>query len=269
MRRTRSFVLIIISDSLLRAGSAQAGMGVPIPNFPDYEELPQIRSLSPWFDARLQTLSFFLVALFVIAIVVRWMWNLLRRDWPKLPEMTYRGAFVTTGLWALLSIVVLTMISGARELMTPGAWKQHGWTYQLNDKTSTASLTHPDMELVIRMNKRYEGMKLFEAWVQKYAKEHGKYPDASEAGPYWEVPTYPGQHYLIRNDLTPDDWGDILAFEPFSEGPCYTVTIGGDIGMVEQSVVQELRANFPKPVTPMPKSLEGGPPPPVQKSPSL
>lgn len=34
-------------------------------------------------------------------------------------------------LWGLLFIVVLAMISGARELMTPGAWEKQGATYRL------------------------------------------------------------------------------------------------------------------------------------------
>ena len=34
-------------------------------------------------------------------------------------------------LWGLLFMLVLTMISGARELLTPGAWEKKGATYQL------------------------------------------------------------------------------------------------------------------------------------------
>ena len=30
--------------------------------------------------------------------------------------------------------VVLAMISGARELMTPGAWEKHGATYRLKEE---------------------------------------------------------------------------------------------------------------------------------------
>ncbi len=34
-------------------------------------------------------------------------------------------------IWGLLFVLVLTMISGARELMTPGAWEKEGFTYVL------------------------------------------------------------------------------------------------------------------------------------------
>jgi hypothetical protein len=37
-------------------------------------------------------------------------------------------------LWGLLFLLILTMISGARELMTPGAWEKHGSTYRLKDE---------------------------------------------------------------------------------------------------------------------------------------
>ncbi len=36
-------------------------------------------------------------------------------------------------LWGLLFTVVLAMISGARELMTPGAWEKQGATYRLKE----------------------------------------------------------------------------------------------------------------------------------------
>ena len=37
-------------------------------------------------------------------------------------------------VWGSLFVLVLTMISGARELMTPGAWKKDGITYVLEDE---------------------------------------------------------------------------------------------------------------------------------------
>jgi hypothetical protein len=41
-----------------------------------------------------------------------------------------------------LFLLVLTMISGARELMTPGAWEKKGFTYQLvRDRPAKAADT--------------------------------------------------------------------------------------------------------------------------------
>ena len=83
--------------------------------------------------ARLDTISFFLVALLLCAFLVKLLWNYLAKDFPRLPRMTYRKALAAVVLWGLVFLIVLTMISGARELMTPGAWKKDGVTYRLKE----------------------------------------------------------------------------------------------------------------------------------------
>lgn len=83
---------------------------------------------------RLSTISFFLVLLVLSAVVLRWLWNGLVKEFPKLPVLTYRAALGMVVVWGLLFVLVLTMISGARELMTPGAWTKRGATYQLNEQ---------------------------------------------------------------------------------------------------------------------------------------
>lgn len=88
-------------------------------------------TLTDFARLRLETASFFLVGLLVSAAVVRWCWNLLARDFPRLPPLRYGGALGLVALWSLLFVIVLTMISGARELMTPGAWVRQGMTYKL------------------------------------------------------------------------------------------------------------------------------------------
>ena len=81
--------------------------------------------------ARLHTISFFLVVLLLTALAVKGVWNYLRRDFPRLPRLTYGKACGLVALWGLLFVVVLLMISGARELLTPGAWERDGVTYKL------------------------------------------------------------------------------------------------------------------------------------------
>ena len=83
--------------------------------------------------ARLDTISFFLVLLLVIALLVKFLWNYLARDFSRMPRLTYRKALAAVTLWGLVFLIVLTMISGARELMTPGAWEKQGATYKLKD----------------------------------------------------------------------------------------------------------------------------------------
>lgn len=85
----------------------------------------------------LQAISFFLVALLLCAWAVKGLWNVLRKDLNWLPTLSYGRSLSLVVLWGLLFVVVLTMISGARELMTPGAWRKQGWTYRLAEPPQT------------------------------------------------------------------------------------------------------------------------------------
>jgi hypothetical protein len=101
------------------------------------EDYSRVFRLSETGAARLQAISFFLVALALVALAVMGLWNYLRRDFANLPRLTFGKAVAVVVAWGLLFVVVLTMISGARELMTPGAWKKQGATYQLQSGTPT------------------------------------------------------------------------------------------------------------------------------------
>ncbi|HEX4795282.1 MAG TPA: hypothetical protein VH370_15915 [Humisphaera sp.] len=80
---------------------------------------------------RIETISFFLLLFFGSAKLIQWIWNGLRSSFAGLPRLSYGKSLGLTFLWGMLFMVVLTMISGARELMTPGAWEHHGATYRL------------------------------------------------------------------------------------------------------------------------------------------
>lgn len=86
---------------------------------------------------RLQAISFFLMTFVLCAVVVKLLWNFVARDFPILPRLSFGKAAAGVFLWGLLFIIVLTMISGARELMTPGAWEPDGVTYKLRDRADT------------------------------------------------------------------------------------------------------------------------------------
>ena len=86
--------------------------------------------------------SFFLMVLLVSAALVRWVWNGLRpATAARLPRLSYGKAVGVVVLWGLLFSVVLAMISGARELMTPGAWERDGATYKLRPPTTAPTTT--------------------------------------------------------------------------------------------------------------------------------
>lgn len=95
---------------------------------------------------RLDVISFFLVVLLASSAAVWGLWNWLRSDFPRLPRLSVAKACGLVALWGLFFVVVLTMISGARELMTPGAWKRVGYTHQLREDDYLSS--HDDAEKV-------------------------------------------------------------------------------------------------------------------------
>src|SRR5262245_5092330 len=65
---------------------------------------------------RVESISFFLAGFLVSSLLIKFLWNGLRRDFPVLPRLSYPRALGLVGLWGLLFVLVLTMISGAREL---------------------------------------------------------------------------------------------------------------------------------------------------------
>src|SRR5438132_4493547 len=144
------FVLFI---SLAAPNAAWAGM-------------PSI-TLSDMAELRLQTISFFLVVFLLAAKAVQVLWNRLGRDWAILPRLGYGRAVGLVFLWGMLFVIVLTMISGARELMTPGAWEKVGVTYKLAAKPDESlAAAAPDAE------RRAKLLRLREAlWA--YATTHG------------------------------------------------------------------------------------------------
>ena len=108
------FILVVL---LVACGTAHAGM--PVVTLSDTAEL------------RLSGISFFLLTILLVAWGVRALWNLLRRDFPRLPFLDYKRSVALVVLLGLCFNVVLLMIAGTRELMTPGAWEKNGATYQL------------------------------------------------------------------------------------------------------------------------------------------
>jgi hypothetical protein len=120
MFRPRVFSGVFLLLILVLSNEAFAGMAGPI----SLREVPKLR---------LQSLSFFLMVLLISAAVIRLIWNSLRKDFSRLPHLTYFKSLGLVLLWGLLFVLVLAMISGARELLTPGAWERNGATYRLKE----------------------------------------------------------------------------------------------------------------------------------------
>jgi len=88
-------------------------------------------SLTEVAEARLDAISFFLLALALSALLLRWAWNVLARDFAWMPRLRYLQAVAALVVSGLFVHVTLSLIAGARELMTPGAWVRTGATHRL------------------------------------------------------------------------------------------------------------------------------------------
>ncbi len=167
--------------------------------------------------ARLSSISFFLMGLLLSALVVGWLWNWLQADFPKLPRLTYGKSLAMVTLWGLCFILVLTMISGARELLTPGAWKVNGATYILADSGSAKSATRTvDDDRLPERTKKLEVLR-FALW-QFAATHEGRFPTEAEAaempGTVWEVADPSEMHFVYVPGLTVQSRETLLAAEP-------------------------------------------------------
>jgi hypothetical protein len=119
-------------------GVAKAGMPRVL-----FDDVPRYLALTDMSRTRLEAISFFAFVGLLSAAAIRWMWNSLRRDFPRLPHLSYAKAVGLFTLWGLLFVLVLTMISGTRELMTPGAWEPNGATYKLRSEKDVAANPEP------------------------------------------------------------------------------------------------------------------------------
>jgi len=187
--------------------------------------------LSDLARMRLQVISFFLLVLLLSAKVVQRIWNALSNDFPKLPLLTYAKSLGLVTLWGLLFLLVLTMISGARELMTPGAWKKQGLTYALAD-----DLEDPDSPPARPARReeypgdaesdraRRDGLVRLSVALWSYAQTHdGRFPPGGAppeiAEPLWQVPDSLGLSYIYVPGLKRDEGSYPLAYEPGLHGP--------------------------------------------------
>ena len=113
--RMRHFVFL----GLISCASSAAHAGMPA------------FTLSDLASARLSAISFFLVLTMLVALGVKMLWNSMRRDFPRLPRLDFKKALVLVVLLGLLFDIVLLMIAGTREIMTPEAWERGETTYKL------------------------------------------------------------------------------------------------------------------------------------------
>jgi hypothetical protein len=204
-------------------------------------------SLTDIARMRLETLSFFLVVFLICAKVVQLIWNGLSRDFTQLPRLGYWRAVGLVCIWGLLFLVVLTMISGARELLTPGAWEKIGFTYKLADQSNTAPHGQPTDAA------RRERLERLRDALWAYARAHdGKLPagptDSDIAAEYWQTIDPSGVRFCYASGLTPHRDNLPLAWEPrvFNDGQ-FALFTNGEIRRLTAGELEQALAKGPNP----------------------
>lgn len=142
---------------------------------------------------RLSSISFFLALFLAVTFAVKALWNRLQRDVPRLPRLRFGSALALVFLWGLGFQLVLSMIAGGRELMTPGAWERSGATHRLT------ALPSADRDLLLEARKqRLEELRVA-LWA--YAEAHGREFPPDDFGPSipperWRVLGGSGMHFI-------------------------------------------------------------------------
>jgi hypothetical protein len=179
-----------------------AGIGLLLLNpAPAVAGMPSV-DLNDMARMRIQTISFFLLGLLLSSKLIQWIWNSLGKDFAVLPRLSYLKALGVVAMWGLLFVLVLTMISGARELMTPGAWEKKGNTYRLKESPqSTPPSTDDSIE-----NVRYTKLESLRRSLWEYADtHHGQFPKERDTpdipAERWRLPDVSGLRYLYVPDL--------------------------------------------------------------------
>lgn len=148
-------IFLTVGLLTLFAASTQAGM--PSPRLTDVAA------------ARLDSISFFLAGYALCAVIFRWVWNHLAKDFPWMPSLTFGRSLAMLVVVGLFMYFILTMVSGARELMTPGAWARNGSTYQLTSAQENRSAWLESA--------RQNTIEQLRAELREYAAKHdGKLP---------------------------------------------------------------------------------------------
>ncbi len=221
--------------------SADAGMPALLPSSWTAESSPDWASSGNAFSAgavalRIQAISFFVAVFLFSGWLVKGLCNLARRDFPTLPVLSYGRSLALVTLWGLAFVVVLTMISGARELMTPGAWRKQGWTYALTNA--------PPDETTSKRQARQRGLEELRTALWQYAAMHdGKFPGADEPSiesALWDVPGWPGLKFLAVPDCRAESTGRLFVFEPDAEGDERLVLLtNGFIGTMRTAEIKQ------------------------------
>jgi hypothetical protein len=169
-------------------------------------------TLSEVAAMRFQAISFFLLVFLGVVLAVQGLWSWLRSDVPWLPPLTFRASLALVFLWGLGFQLVLSMIAGGRELMTPGAWRKQGATYQLRPTELP-----PDKELV-REARRQRLVELRDTLWGYAFRHHGAFPpnefDSEIPEERWRVVGSSSIRFIYVSGCRADRGALPVAYEP-------------------------------------------------------
>jgi hypothetical protein len=202
--------------------------------------MPSVR-LTDIAKFRLESISFFLVGFLLCAGMIQRLWNWLRKDFTFLPRLSYPKAVGVITLWGLLFVLVLTMISGARELMTPGAWEKNGLTYRLARQAPVSHSAEP-----VDAQVRQDAIDRLRLALWKYAESHyGHFPESTDvvevAPEVWQLPGPSGLKYIYLPGQVVGGGEKLLAYEPELDGSHhFALMTNGQIQRLSWHEVQKL-----------------------------
>jgi hypothetical protein len=164
--------------------------------------------LSDVYRLRFQDISFFIFLIIVCAVAFKLLWNSVVKGWPSFPQINFKRSLSLVLMLGFAMLLVLTMISGIRELLTPEAWRHQGTSYRLNDPAQEPA--------------RLRSIEHLRTALFAYAQAHdGKFPlnDFTTDIPdkIWESPDQNGTHYNYVGGLSTNT-AAILATEPLVFG---------------------------------------------------
>ena len=180
-----------------------------------------VYGLNDIYRLRLQEISFFLLMLFGCALVLKLLWNHAFKGFSSIPRLRYGQAFCGALMFGMLMLLILTMISGIREVLTPGAWRRQGTSYRLNDPSQEPA--------------RRRSLEQLRGALFAFARNHaGQFP-AHDFGPeipekLWESPDQTGSRYIYSGGLTTNHLATLLAVEPSNFGERrFALIVSGEI----------------------------------------
>lgn len=189
-----------------------------------------VYGLNDVYRIRLEELSFFIVLLLTCSFIFKLVWNHATKGFSFLPRLKFLQALCMSLIFGLTTLLILTMISGIREVLSPGVWRKQGTSYRLNDPSQEPA--------------RRKALEQLREALFDYARHRGgDFPPhdfvAEIPSRLWESPDQLGTHYYYFGGLKTNAPSRLLAMEPpiFGEHRFVLMTSGE----IEKLSAREIR----------------------------